>query len=68
MASPRNELIDLLAQGERSVEDLSEASRLSIANASQHPQQPRRGGLSAGVGAARALEAAGQLDRLLGRD
>jgi rhodanese-related sulfurtransferase len=43
LASPsRIELLDLLAQGERSVEELSEASRLTIANASQHLQQLRR--------------------------
>ena len=46
MASPsRIELVDLLVQGERSVEELSEASRLSVANASQHLQQLRRGGV-----------------------
>jgi rhodanese-related sulfurtransferase/predicted transcriptional regulator len=46
LASPsRIELIDLLAQGERSVEELSEASRLSVANASQHLQQLRRAGI-----------------------
>jgi rhodanese-related sulfurtransferase len=46
LASPsRVELLDLLAQGERSVEELSEASRLSIANASQHLQQLRRAGI-----------------------
>jgi rhodanese-related sulfurtransferase len=46
LASPsRIELIDLLAQGERSVEELSEASHLSVANASQHLQQLRQAGL-----------------------
>ena len=46
LASPsRIELLDLLAQGERSVEDLSEASHLSVANASQHLQQLRRVGV-----------------------
>jgi rhodanese-related sulfurtransferase len=46
LASPsRIELIDLLAQGERSVEELSEASHLSLANASQHLQQLRRAGV-----------------------
>ena len=46
LASPsRIELLDLLAQGERSVEELSEASRLSTANASQHLQQLRRAGV-----------------------
>ena len=43
LASPsRIELLDLLAQGERSVEELSEASQLSVANTSQHLQQLRR--------------------------
>ena len=46
MASPsRIELVDLLVQGERSVEELSEASRLSVANASQHLQHLRRAGV-----------------------
>ncbi len=46
LASPsRIELLDLLAQGERSVEELSEASHLSVANASQHLQQLRRAGI-----------------------
>jgi rhodanese-related sulfurtransferase len=46
LASPsRIELLDLLVQGERSVEELSEASRLSIANTSQHLQQLRRAGI-----------------------
>jgi rhodanese-related sulfurtransferase len=46
LASPsRIELIDLLAQGERSVEGLAEASRLSVANTSQHLQQLRRAGI-----------------------
>lgn len=37
LASPqRLELLDLLAQGERTVEDLAEAAALSVANASQH--------------------------------
>jgi rhodanese-related sulfurtransferase len=46
LASPsRIELVDLLAQGERSVEELSEASHLSVANASQHLQQLRRAGI-----------------------
>src|SRR5260370_38850847 len=44
-SSSRVELVDLLAQGERSVEELSEASRLSVANASQHLQQLRRAGI-----------------------
>jgi DNA-binding transcriptional ArsR family regulator len=37
LASPRRlELLDLLAQGERSVEELAAESSLSVANASQH--------------------------------
>jgi rhodanese-related sulfurtransferase/DNA-binding transcriptional ArsR family regulator len=44
-SSSRIELVDLLAQGERSVEDLSEASHLSVANASQHLQRLRRAGI-----------------------
>ncbi len=38
----RLELIDLLAQGERSVEDLAAEAALSVANASQHLQVLRR--------------------------
>lgn len=46
LASPsRIELLDLLVQGERSVEALSEAAHLSLANASQHLQQMLRGGV-----------------------
>jgi rhodanese-related sulfurtransferase/biotin operon repressor len=41
----RLELLELLAQSERSVEALAELSGLSIANASQHLQQLRRTGL-----------------------
>lgn len=41
----RLELIEHLAQGERSVERLAELSNVSIANASQHLQQLRRAGL-----------------------
>jgi rhodanese-related sulfurtransferase/predicted transcriptional regulator len=42
MANPhRLELIDLLAQGERTVEDLANQTSLSIANASQHLQTLR---------------------------
>src|SRR5215472_3311367 len=37
LASPhRLELLDLLAQGERTVEDLAREAALSVANASQH--------------------------------
>lgn len=38
-------LLELIVQGERSVERLSELSRLSIANASQHLQALKRAGL-----------------------
>jgi ArsR family transcriptional regulator len=41
----RLELLELLAQTERSVEELAGLSNLSIANASQHLQQLRRTGL-----------------------
>jgi ArsR family transcriptional regulator len=41
----RLELLELVAQGERSVEVLAEASGLSVANASQHLQHLRRAGL-----------------------
>ncbi|MGH2557941.1 MAG: ArsR/SmtB family transcription factor, partial [Thermomicrobiales bacterium] len=43
VANPhRLELLDLLAQGERHVEDLAREAALSIANASQHLQALRR--------------------------
>lgn len=41
----RLELLELVAQGERSVEALAERSGLSVANASQHLQNLRRAGL-----------------------
>jgi len=44
-SASRIELVDLLTQGERSVEELSEASHLSVANASQHLQLLRRAGV-----------------------
>ena len=43
----RLELLEQLAQGERSVEVLADRTGLSIANASQHLQQMRRAGLVA---------------------
>jgi ArsR family transcriptional regulator len=43
----RLELLEQLAQGERSVEVLADRADLSIANASQHLQQMRRAGLVA---------------------
>src|SRR4029077_17637994 len=43
----RLELLEQLAQGERSVEVLADRAKLSIANASQHLQQMRRAGLLA---------------------
>ena len=41
----RLELLEFLAQGERSVEDLSKVCGLSVANTSQHLQGLRRSGL-----------------------
>jgi rhodanese-related sulfurtransferase/DNA-binding transcriptional ArsR family regulator len=43
----RLELLEQLAQGERSVETLAQKTQLSTANASQHLQQMRRAGLVA---------------------
>ena len=43
----RLELLEQLAQGERSVEVLADRTRVSVANASQHLQQMRRAGLVA---------------------
>lgn len=43
----RLELLEQLAQGERSVEALAKRTRLSVANTSHHLQQMRRGGLVA---------------------
>src|SRR5437762_14220974 len=43
----RLELLEQLAQGERSVEVLAHRTSLSIANASQHLQHMRRAGLVA---------------------
>lgn len=43
----RLEILEQLAQGERSVDVLADRIRLSIANASQHLQHMRRGGLVA---------------------
>jgi rhodanese-related sulfurtransferase/DNA-binding HxlR family transcriptional regulator len=40
-------ILDLLSQGERSVEELARAAGLSVANASQHLQVLRRAGLVA---------------------
>lgn len=41
----RLEILELIAQGERSVESLAEHSGLSVANTSQHLQNLRRAGL-----------------------
>ena len=41
----RLELLDFLAQGERSVEDLAKVSGLSVANTSKHLQQLKAAGL-----------------------
>lgn len=46
-SGPRLALMDLLAQGERSVEQLAGAAGLSVANASRHLQILRRAGLVA---------------------
>ncbi|MDA8231631.1 MAG: metalloregulator ArsR/SmtB family transcription factor [Magnetospirillum sp.] len=46
-SAPRLDLLELLAQGERSVEGLANAAGLSIANASQHLKVLRRVGLVA---------------------
>jgi rhodanese-related sulfurtransferase/DNA-binding transcriptional ArsR family regulator len=43
----RLELLEQLAQGERSVEVLADRTRLSVANASQHLQHMRRAGIVA---------------------
>ena len=43
----RLEMIDLMAQGERSVENMAQVLKLSVANTSQHLQQLRRVGLVA---------------------
>lgn len=45
-SAPRLELLELLAQGERSVEDLVAVTGLPVANVSQHLQQLRRTGLT----------------------
>lgn len=44
-SAARLELLDFLAQGERSVEDLAAASDLSVANTSKHLQQLKSAGL-----------------------
>jgi ArsR family transcriptional regulator len=46
-SAPRLELLELLAQGERTVEDLVGATGLPVANVSQHLQHLRRSGLAA---------------------
>ncbi|MBF0094578.1 MAG: metalloregulator ArsR/SmtB family transcription factor [Alphaproteobacteria bacterium] len=45
-SAPRLDLLELLAQGERSVEALAQTSGLSVANTSQHLQVLRRVGLA----------------------
>ncbi len=44
----RLELLDFIAQGPRSVEELATMARLSVANASKHLQELRRAGLVRG--------------------
>jgi rhodanese-related sulfurtransferase/DNA-binding MarR family transcriptional regulator len=46
-SAPRLEFIELLAQGERSVEDLANLAKVSVANTSQHLQKLRLAGLIA---------------------
>ncbi len=46
-SGPRLELLDLLAQGEKTVATLATQADLSVANASQHLQVLRRAGLAA---------------------
>ncbi|MDZ7706640.1 MAG: metalloregulator ArsR/SmtB family transcription factor [Trueperaceae bacterium] len=46
-SGPRLELLDLLAQGEKTVATLARQADLSVANASQHLQVLRRAGLAA---------------------
>ena len=46
-SAPRLELLELLAQGARTVEDLVGATGLPVANVSQHLQHLRRSGLAA---------------------
>lgn len=46
-SAPRLEILELLAQGERSVEDLVAITGLPVANVSQHLQNLRRIGLAA---------------------
>ncbi len=47
LANPhRLRMVELLAQAERSVDEVARAARLSIANASQHLQSLRRAGLA----------------------
>lgn len=41
----RLELLDFLAQGQRNVEELAQATGLSVANTSKHPQQLKAAGL-----------------------
>ena len=44
-SAARLELLDFLAQGERNVEELAQASKLSVANTSKHLQQLKAAGL-----------------------
>lgn len=44
-SAPRLDILELVAQGERSVESVAQASGLTLANASQHLQVLRRSGL-----------------------
>lgn len=44
-SAPRLELLELLAQGERSVEQLAQLTQITMANTSQHLQRLRQAGL-----------------------
>ncbi len=46
-SAPRLELLEMLAQGERTVEELADLTDLPVANVSQHLQTLRRNGLAA---------------------
>ncbi|MFN0314490.1 MAG: ArsR/SmtB family transcription factor, partial [Burkholderiales bacterium] len=46
-SGPRLELMELLAQGERSVDVLAQLTGLTVANTSRHLQQLRQAGLIA---------------------
>src|SRR5215208_2461443 len=73
LASPRRlEIVDLLAQGERTVEEIARETSMSVASASQHLQALKEGcadGRGASRGALRALPAGrrGRVQDVAGR-